>query len=88
MLDNVGYSFVIALGPVALFKTSTGHNKGERLMTNKNKLKYIKKIFDIAEKEGNWDFCEIMCEQISCIVNYENLQDWARKDINSKLNIK
>ena len=31
MLDYVGYSFVIALGTVALFKTSTVHNKeGER----------------------------------------------------------
>ena len=34
MLDNIGYSFVIALGTVALFKTSTVHNKeGERHMT-------------------------------------------------------
>jgi hypothetical protein len=55
-------------------------------MTNEDKLKYIKKILD---NNGNdyWDDCEIMCDQIQCIVYYEDLQDWSRKDINSKLNI-
>ena len=56
-------------------------------MTNKDKLKYIRKILD---NDGNdwWDDCTIMCGQIQHIVSYENFRDWARKDINSKLNIK
>ena len=56
-------------------------------MTNEDKLKYIKKILD---NNGNdyWDDCEIMCDQIQCIVNYEDLQDWSKKDINNKLNIR
>ena len=55
-------------------------------MTDKDKIKYIWKILD---NNGNdyWDDCEIMCDQIQCIVNYEDLQNWSRKDINSKLNI-
>ena len=55
-------------------------------MTNKNKIKYIKKILD---NNGNdwWDDCEIMCDQIQWIVNYEDLQDWSKKEINDKLNI-
>ena len=56
-------------------------------MTNKNKIKYIKKILD---NDGNdyWDDCGIMCDQIQDIVNYENLQNWAKEEINNKLNIK
>ena len=57
-------------------------------MIDKDKLKYIKKVFDIAEKEGSWDFCEAMCEQINSIINYEDLQDWYRKKLNKQLNIK
>ena len=55
-------------------------------MENKNKIKYIRKILD---NDGNdwWDDCGTMCDQIQSIVNYEDLQDWAREDINSKLNI-
>jgi len=56
-------------------------------MTNKNKIKYIKKILD---NDGNdyWDDCSIMCDQIQDIVNYENLQNWAKEKINNELNIK
>ena len=56
-------------------------------MTNKNKIKYIKKILD---NDGNdyWDDCDVMCGQIQDIVNYENLQDWAKEKINNELNIK
>jgi len=56
-------------------------------MTNKNKIKYIKKILD---NDGNdyWDDCGIMCDQIQDIVNYENLQNWAKEKINNELNIK
>tara|TARA_R100000027_G_C2167218_1_gene69601 strand:- start:73 stop:249 length:177 start_codon:yes stop_codon:yes gene_type:complete len=56
-------------------------------MKNKNKIKYIKKILD---NDGNdyWDDCDVMCGQIQDIVNYENLQDWAKEKINNELNIK
>ena len=79
--ENVGYSFVIALGTVALFKTSTVHNKeGERHMAQSYPI-WIKVSGDNYKTNKSFGSRDSVTMDIKVGSSARNSNDLARVSI-------